>query len=380
MKILYTNFHTHYQGGHATYILNLYRALCSRHTVHIADPATSGLHKAALALSPEIIFAQDYPKKLGELFQICKSALQLRRLILKNQYDIIHVNGSPDLQLVLIACLGLKNKPALVYTKHNSLVVHRNIFSKAKFKRINQLILVCGCLSMSFEAIGIAKEKINVIKNGLDLTYFQPAHLSQTERMRRQLGLSPDDFVLVSSAGTSSYKRWECMVEAVSRIPDKKIKIVFIGNPPDAAERACWVTALGMIERVIFIGNVTDTRPYVAAGDMGFVLSDRIETVSFACREMMSMGLPMIVSDYACLPENVRLGENGWVVKTGDVDAIQQIVRWAYAHRDCLPQMGQAARRQALQEFGVSEFAEATEAVYKKALAAKHLGFISKND
>ena len=157
------------------------------------------------------------------------------------------------------------------------------------------------------------------------------------------------------------------MVEAVSQLPHKNIKIVFVGGAPSVEEQARRVAALGMEDRIIFIGNVTDTRAYVAAGDLGFVLSDSIETVSFACREMMSMGLPMLVSDYACLPENVTPGENGWVVKTGDIAAIKAVVEYAFTHRDLLPSMGQKARAQSLRDFDIQDFAAQTEQVYERA-------------
>lgn len=276
MKILYTNFHTHHKGGHATYILNLYEALHTRHQIHIADPATSGLHEAAREISPDIIFAQDFPKRINELGKILKSAKQLRRLIQKNQYDIVHVNGSPDLQLTLIACFGLKNKPAIVYTKHNTLPISRNIFSKAKFKSVKQIIAVCGFLRPAFLEIGIPKIQVTVIKNGLNTTHFIPASATARDQMRTQLGLTDKDFVLLSSAGTASYKRWEHMVKAVSGIADKSIKIVFVGGAPSMEEQIKHVHAVQMQDRVIFVGNVKDTRPYVAAGDLGFLLSDRI--------------------------------------------------------------------------------------------------------
>ena len=98
------------------------------------------------------------------------------------------------------------------------------------------------------------------------------------------------------------------------------------------------------------------------------MLSDQIETVSFACREMMSMGKPTIVSDFACLPENVKTGETGWVTPVGDVEAIKQVVEAIFQNQDQLPSMGQAAREQAIQEFGIKLFADSTEAVYRRAL------------
>jgi L-malate glycosyltransferase len=326
MKILYTNFHQYHKGGHATYILNLFEALHTRHLVHVADPATSGLNETMRRLAPDCVFAQDFPKRISELPQIFKEALKLRKLIQKNGYDIIHTNGSPDLQLILIACIGLKHKPAIIYTKHNTLHINKNIGSRFKFHVTQHIIMVCGYLRAEFAAIGMPKTRVSVIKNGLDTNAFVPSTPEQRQTMRAQLGINEDDFIVLSSAGTAPYKRWEHMVAAVSKINNQKIKIVFVGGAPSPENQAKYIAALNMTERVIFVGEVIDTRPYVAAGDIGFLLSDSIEAVPFACREMMSMGLPMILSNYACLPENVIQGETGWIVPVGDIKAIKNAV------------------------------------------------------
>lgn len=368
MKILYTNFHTHHKGGHATYILNLFAALHTHHLVHVADPVTSGLNIEMQKIAPDCIFAQDFPKRINELPQIIKAAMKLRKLIKKYQYDIVHVNGSPDLQLTLIACIGLPQPPKIIYTKHNTLHINKNFGSRFKFHATSHIIMVCGYLRAEFEAIGLPKTQVSVIKNGLNTDEFLPPTLQQRQAARQKLGIEDDEFIVLSSAGTAPYKRWEHMVAAVSKIANPKIKIVFVGGAPSPENQAKYVGALNMTERVIFVGEVSDTRPFVAAGDIGFLLSDSIEAVPFACREMMSMGLPMILSNYACLPENVTTGENGWIVPVGDIEAIKHAVLEAYEHQDQLPMMREKARAQAVRDFDLKKFAAQTEAVYQRAL------------
>lgn len=373
MKILYTNFHTHHKGGHATYILNLFEAFHNKHLVHVADPATSGLNEMMRQIAPDCVFAQNFPKRINEVPQIIKEALKLRNLIKKYNYDIIHVNGSPDLQLTLIACIGLKHRPKIIYTKHNTLHINTNIGSRLKFHAASHIIMVCGYLRAEFDAIKIPKTQVSVIKNGLNTDDFLPPTQAQRLAARQKLNIKDDEFIVLSSAGTAPYKRWEHMVAAVSKIPNPKIKIVFVGGAPSPENQAKYVGNLNMTDRVIFVGEVTDTRPYVAAGDIGFLLSDSIEAVPFACREMMSMGLPMILSNYACLPENITPGENGWIVPVGDIEAIKNAVLHAYEHQALLPAMREKARTQAVSDFDLKKFAQQTFAVYEKALISNSL-------
>ncbi len=71
-----------------------------------------------------------------------------------------------------------------------------------------------------------------------------------------------------------------------------------------------------------YCGFHKDVRPFVSLLDVGFVLSDTIETISFAAREMLAMGKPLISSSYAGLKENIVAGFNGILIRPGNLDDI----------------------------------------------------------
>ena len=372
MKILYTNFHTEPGGGHATYILSLYGELRKRHQIHIAVPQSCALELRAPNIPPEVLHGLEYPGKLKELPRIVVNGLKLRALIQQNQYDVIHVNGSPDHRLVFLATMGLRHKPAIVYTKHNSFPLSRNRLSQNRYRlHTDHIIVVCGRQKGMFEDVGVHEKHISVIKNGVDTAYFSPYSAQQRSEIRTRLGLAENDLVLVSVAGTALHKGWQYLVEAASRVLSKNIKIIVVGDTPGKDVQARHVAAFNMTERVIFPGPMADVRPYIAAGDIGFVLSNAVETISFACREMMAMGKPALVSNFACLPENVVPSKSGWVVEVGDVAAIRDVIEWALDHRGQLCAMGETARLQAVNEFGVAQFARETESVYEEVVAKR---------
>ena len=103
--------------------------------------------------------------------------------------------------------------------------------------------------------------------------------------------------------------------------------VLIAGEPPDEDQLRC-VESLGMQDRVIFVGLLgmcaRSWRRWTC-----FVLSSRLETISFACREMMAMGLPVVVSDVGGLPENVEDGVDGWVVPACVPAAVSEVLREA---------------------------------------------------
>ena len=117
MKILYTNFHRGDGGGHTTYVLSLAEALRDAHDVVVAAPAESRLFKVARAKPGGRTQALDFR---GGMLAALPAASRLRRLLVQERFDVVHVNGAADHRVCMFATLGLgADSPAVVYTQHN---------------------------------------------------------------------------------------------------------------------------------------------------------------------------------------------------------------------------------------------------------------------
>ncbi len=161
------------------------------------------------------------------------------------------------------------------------------------------------------------------------------------------------------------------MVTAVSMLPESKrrqVVVLIAGKLPDG-EQMRRVSELGMSDQVVFTGLLDDVGPFLSALDVGFVLSSKLETISFACREMMAAGKPVIVSAVGGLPENVTDGRDGWVVPPASVDSIVEALSKILENREALGVMGAEARSTALREFSLSTFVGKTERVYRESQA-----------
>ncbi|MCY1551510.1 N-acetyl-alpha-D-glucosaminyl L-malate synthase [compost metagenome] len=145
-----------------------------------------------------------------------------------------------------------------------------------------------------------------------------------------------------------------------------RVLLMVAGDPPSEA-KLDRVRKLGMIGQVRFPGLLDDVRPALAACHAGFVLSYR-EALSFACREIMGLGLPALVSDAGGLPENVTDGVNGWIVPVRDVPAMTARLRFMLDHPDTVRVMGAKARETSVNEFNLARFAAATLDVYRRTL------------
>ncbi|MET0254859.1 MAG: glycosyltransferase family 4 protein [Luteibacter sp.] len=369
MRILYTNFHAGDGGGHTTYLTSLARGLAGRHEVHVAAPPGSRLNREARALAGVHVLDQPYPNGLGRLPARWRARAQLAAYLREHRFDIVHVNGSADHRLVISSLRGVRPRPAIVLTKHNSKPMTGPGNAWRARVGTDGVIAVCEYVRRQVMASPYARCRVATVFNGVDVDRFAPRPAEPSLRdgwLGPVTGEAP--LLIGSNAGTARYKGWMDLVEALASLEPtwrERLRVVLAGGLPDADDRAR-IEALGVAAQVHFAGRLDDVRPLVATLDAGFVLSWDVETISFACREMMAMEKPVLVSDYAGLPENIREGEDGWVVAARDRAAIANALRRLLDERDRLPAMGFAARAHAEAEFGLERFIDATEAFYRE--------------
>jgi L-malate glycosyltransferase len=378
MKLLLTNFHDGDGGGHTTYLIALASRLRARHDVHLAVPASSRAYREAQALDGVRVHAQPFPNGLKKFFAARSARAQLRALLARERFDIVHVNGSADHRLALSALRGLHPRPKLVWTKHNSKPV-QGLGHALRARRTDLAIAVSEATRRELLATPYARCHPLTVRNGIDIAHYAPADAETAARERaRWLGALGDadgntaqrPLLIGSNAGTAAYKGWMDLLRALATLPEREraqCHVLLCGKPLDNDAQAA-IAALGLGAQVHHAGMLGDVRPMIAALDAGFVLSYAVETISFACREMMAMGKPVLVSDYAGLPENIDDGVDGWIAKTRDIADIAKRLRALLAAREHLPAMGAAARAKAEAEFGIDHFIAVTEAAYGELL------------
>lgn len=368
MKILYTNFHQGDGGGHTTYVMSLARILCQKSQVTVGAPRKSRLLAEARTVPGLRTIDLEFK---GNVLEQLSALRRLRALLRKEQFDVIHVNGSADHRLCMLATMGMgSRRPFIVYTQHND----RNAVSlgarlRAKWGT-NRVICVCSHTFRRMKQSVFRDEDLRVVHNGVDTEKYRPACRTQSAQARARF-LPPalrDRLVIGSNAGTADYKSWIDMVDAVSRLPQAQrdqIALLIAGEMP-GDEMLRQVAALGMQDQVVFTGLLDNVEPVLAALDVGFVLSSRLETISFACREMMAAGKPVIVTSVGGLTENVTEGRNGWIVPPGSPETVARTVSEILRNRSVLQAMGVDARSTALKEFSLATFVGNTERVYRE--------------
>ena len=233
----------------------------------------------------------------------------IRTIVADFKPDIIHANGGADLAIALWSHPFAKYQ--VIRTHHglkklNDDFYHRYVYSRSVAKNI----YVSPLAMAAAHADGLAPRNCVVIANGVDLDKYRPDFTKQ-DYLRNQFGLDENTFVFGSCAGVANYKRVDLAIAAGARVASSRpFVILAIGDEGDGLRLQHMADAAGDV-RFRYCGFHRDVREFVSLLDVGYVLSDAIETLSFAAREMMAMGKPLISSSYGGLSENILDGKNG---------------------------------------------------------------------
>lgn len=365
MKILYTNFHPRNGGGHVTYILNLVTELMSDHQITVATPGTSRLYRYVGIYAAVKRVDLSFPGRVTEISGPCAA---LRALVKREQFDVIHVNGSSDHKLVMLATFGLRHKPRIVLTKHNDHPINSIGNLLRSVVATDATIGVSDYITDILQRSPYRKHPIYTIRHGVDINYFSPVMSTEKIQSReRFLGVLARDTILLGSAGgTDDDKGWFDLAHALALLPAPlraRFHVVVIGDPPKKSKLR-ELDDLGVGQQFSFPGLLDDVRSVLAACDLGFVLSYR-EALSFACRELMALGLPVLVTRVGGLPENLIDQQQGWVVPAKDPVSIKAVLEQVLEAPSILQTMGTQARTKASCEFNLKCFTAQTLAVYQ---------------
>jgi glycosyltransferase involved in cell wall biosynthesis len=172
---------------------------------------------------------------------------------------------------------------------------------------------------------------------------------------------SAEDLVIGFAGRLVPGKGADHLLAAAQRaLPRLPLTVVIAGHGPERARLVERARALGLEERVRFLGIVEDMPSFFERCDIVTVPSDAwVESFSMVTLEAMGSGRAIVASRQGAIPELILDGVTGTLVPPGDVGALAAaLVRYGES-----PQLrgehGGAARARAVERFHIDACAHA---------------------
>ncbi len=151
-----------------------------------------------------------------------------------------------------------------------------------------------------------------------------------------------------------------------SIIPITNIRLNLIGDGPNLLECRKYVDDLGIQNKVIFHGFVSNVRDFIKNMDI-FILISNYEGFPISTIEAMSVGMPIIISNVGGASEAVINGENGYLVDNQDLNTITNAVKNFTIDPQLIDKMGLKSRELYLNCFESKKMVDSTIITFKNA-------------
>jgi glycosyltransferase involved in cell wall biosynthesis len=149
------------------------------------------------------------------------------------------------------------------------------------------------------------------------------------------------------------------------------LELDFVGEGPTLEAARAEASALGLNDRVRFLGYRNDATECLRAADI-FCLISNYEGFPYTTLEAMREGLPTLVSDVGGAGEAVVEGQTGFLIPRGNVDVLAQRLALLANSPQLRMRMGAAAREHFLANFTFDRMFNRTLAVYKEVLSGRN--------
>ena len=204
--------------------------------------------------------------------------------------------------------------------------------------------------------------RLNVIANGVPV---------RDESVEKE---SVSQTVSILFLGNLSQRKgvWE-LIDAMRAVPATATLMLVGGEDDPGISDAAQVriNELGMADRIKLIGPAygEEKHQWLEKADI-FVLPSHAEGLPIALLEAMGGGIPAVVTAVGAMPAVIDDGVQGKVVQPGDVDALSAALTTLVNDSTLRRNMGEAARKRCLADYGVERSAENYLRLYAEIVSA----------
>jgi len=229
----------------------------------------------------------------------------LNDFLKSHNYDVVHIHSGSTMVLMIVSIIArINNVPKIIVHSHSGGYKKTigyyllKLVSYYVFKLFPTDYFACSEVAARWKfANSIINDKLQIIKNGVDLMKFLPDE-GIRKKYRTKLSISSDTIVLGHVGRFSYQKNQEFLVNILLILRERNVKtnLLLIGEGEDYQYIYDLVEKKGLKHYVSFIGTCANVSDYMQAMDV-FVLPSRWEGLPIVGIEAQAAGLPIVASD-----------------------------------------------------------------------------------
>jgi glycosyltransferase involved in cell wall biosynthesis len=185
---------------------------------------------------------------------------------------------------------------------------------------------------------------------------------------RKQLGIAPDETMILWTGRFDPVKGFEEMLEGFSMLgQDRPAKLVLVGDGPYRAEVEASIRRLGLSKQVILAGYRKDVPALLKSADI-FLLPSRTEGLSNSLLEAMAVGCPVVATDIPGTKDIVSHMRTGLLVPVRSPETIAHALRTVMEDRQLAQRLANHAAEWVAERLDPRRWAAEWQIRYQEAV------------
>lgn len=306
-----------------------------------------------------------------------KAIKQLKELIIKKNYDIIHCHTPMGAVAARVAAKQAKSKAKVIYTAHGF-----HFFKGAPkinwmfFYPVEKILAhyTDTLITINKEDYNLSVSKKFKVKDqilkingvGVDLSKFTAVTPQMKLQLREEYGLSKDDFLLIYPADLVTGKNQEMIFKAIKILRNKipNIKLLLPGHQKMIAEYRQMVKDMDIEDLVEFMGYRRDIAKLVSMCDVS-VSASRREGLPVNLIEALAIGKPIVATKVRGNSDIVEDGVNGFLVELDNYEQMADKLLKIYNNPVLAEKMGQEAVKLS-KKYSIESVNKSLSDIYKR--------------
>ena len=312
--------------------------------------------------------------------------IKLINIFKKNNYDIVHTHITKTGILGRLAA-RIVGVPIIICGLHGSAFQAFDskllnwaliFFEKLTGRFTDAYISVSELLSERYKEEGIGVQaKYFTVHSGMELDkFFNIREKVNRKRKLAELGinLEPEHFIIGNVGRLEKVKGHKFLIEAFKKVQKERkdclLKLIIIGEGEEKENLIKYVKKLELEDNIIFTGYRKDIEELMAIMDI-FVLSSLREGLPRVLVQAAAVGVPSIAFNVDGVPEIVKDGYNGFLVKPKDVNQLANRIIKYIDNRELIELHGQNGRNFVNGKWSIENMVNKVDEIYQILIKEK---------
>jgi phosphatidylinositol alpha-1,6-mannosyltransferase len=232
---------------------------------------------------------------------------------------------------------------------------------------------ISECRAISKRGVSNRYDRMRRIPPGVDTDSFRPDKADP--ELRKRYGAGEDDKVLLYVGRLAARKGVDALLDVFAKVVGEypECVLVIVGDGPNREALQSQARQLGVADRVTFALEVPFPvlQGLYATADL-YVMHSLWEGWGLIFAEAMASGTPCVTTDVGGVPEMIRDGVDGYVVKLHEKDRMAGRIVRLLRDEELRAGMSRRCHRRMLDMFSWNVIAADTERLYREVLADPH--------